>query len=155
MVIRRIRSNAADGHGRETETPKSRSVREQLPQVQFLEHAGAHDAANHSLLHMSSVRPSLAADTERIGRAFVATHSNHRDSDSRIRNYLNSMAAADLLTQVEEAISAVLSGQAYTIGERQLTRANLGELRLIRRELLQEMAAGSQMCTLGQLDRPE
>mgnify|MGYP007003532175 FL=1 len=65
------------------------------------------------------------------------------------------MAAADLLTQVEEAISAVLSGQAYTIGERQLTRANLGELRLIRRELLQEMAAGSQMCTLGQLDRPE
>lgn len=54
------------------------------------------------------------------------------------------MATEELLLEVKRAIRAVLAGgQAYKIGSRELTRANLAELREMRLELEAEMAAGT------------
>ncbi len=50
---------------------------------------------------------------------------------------------AAMLTEVENAISAVLTGKAYQIGDRSLTRENLGELRKWRSELKTELNAAS------------
>ena len=47
---------------------------------------------------------------------------------------------ATLLENTETAISAVLNGQAYRIGDRTFTRANLAELQTLRRELKNEVA---------------
>lgn len=54
------------------------------------------------------------------------------------------MENKDLLRQVEEAISKItLTGQSYKIGSRSLTRADLAELRAMRKELKQEIASGA------------
>ena len=48
----------------------------------------------------------------------------------------NGTTTEELLQQVESAISAVLSGgQSYRIGSRQLTRADLSQLKAIREDL--------------------
>jgi len=47
---------------------------------------------------------------------------------------------AELLENTETAINAVLNGQAYRIGDRTFTRANLAELQALRRELKNEVA---------------
>lgn len=65
--------------------------------------------------------------------------------------------AADLLTEVNTAISACLQSQAYTIAERSQQRAKLSELQAFRRELLQEVqesANGGQWASVGQIDPP-
>lgn len=67
------------------------------------------------------------------------------------------MAAADLLAECEAAISACLKSQAYTVAERSQQRAQLDQLRLLRRDLLDEVqvgANGGQMASVGQIDRP-
>ena len=48
----------------------------------------------------------------------------------------------ELLASVEEAIKTVAQGgQSYKIGSRSLTRANITELRKLRKELQQEIAS--------------
>jgi len=55
------------------------------------------------------------------------------------------MTAAEMLEEVNTAITKVLGGgQAYQMGSRKLTRADLGELREMRRELQAEVAAESE-----------
>lgn len=47
-----------------------------------------------------------------------------------------------LLAEVNKAIQAILvGGQSYRIGNRQLNRASLGELRAFRTQLMEEIAA--------------
>ncbi len=47
-----------------------------------------------------------------------------------------------LLTEVNKAIQSILvGGQSYRIGNRQLNRASLGELRAFRTQLMEEIAA--------------
>lgn len=57
---------------------------------------------------------------------------------SAIEGYSNS----DLLVKVNEAIVAITTtGQSYTIGSRSLTRANLTELRNMKKDLEAQIAA--------------
>lgn len=59
--------------------------------------------------------------------------------------------AAEMLEQVNNAISAVLAGgQSYKIGSRQLTRADLAQLKAMREELEAQIDSGS---SCGLLDR--
>ena len=52
------------------------------------------------------------------------------------------MTAAELLAQVNTAIANILvGGQSYKIGSRQLTRADLYQLRAMKKELAAEVAA--------------
>ena len=52
------------------------------------------------------------------------------------------MTAAEMLQQVNEAITKVLiGGQSYQIGSRKLTRADLYQLRKLKEELEAEIAA--------------
>ena len=52
------------------------------------------------------------------------------------------LTPAELLEQVETAITAILTGsQSYTIADRSWTRADIGELRAWRRDLLSEAQA--------------
>ena len=44
-----------------------------------------------------------------------------------------------LLEAVEDAIYAVLAGQSYALGSRSVTRADLGELRDMKREIQAEI----------------
>lgn len=44
-----------------------------------------------------------------------------------------------MLDEVNAAILKVLSGQSYTLGSRSVTRANLAELRKMRKELEAEI----------------
>ena len=54
----------------------------------------------------------------------------------------NSMTAAEMLEQVNTAITNILiGGQSYKIGSRQLTRADLYQLRAMKKELAAEVAA--------------
>ncbi len=57
--------------------------------------------------------------------------------------------ATQLLAEYETAISAVLKGQAYSIGGRTLTRANLRELEVGRdkykREVAREASGGMEV----------
>lgn len=54
----------------------------------------------------------------------------------------NSMTAAEMLEQVNMAITNILiGGQSYKIGSRQLTRADLYQLRAMKKELAAEVAA--------------
>ena len=54
----------------------------------------------------------------------------------------NSMTAAEMLEQVNTAIANILiGGQSYKIGSRQLTRADLYQLRAMKKELAAEVAA--------------
>lgn len=59
--------------------------------------------------------------------------------------------AAELLAHTNDAIDAILTGaQAYTERGRSAERAKLADLVKMRRELLIESTASSQMATLGQ-----
>lgn len=64
--------------------------------------------------------------------------------------------ASELLTQVESAITACLTAQSYTVAGRSKQMAQLAELRNFRKELLDEINAGSEssgsMCSLGQME---
>lgn len=52
------------------------------------------------------------------------------------------MTAAEMLQQVNEAITKVLiGGQSYQIGSRKLTRADLSTLRAMKKELQAEVNA--------------
>lgn len=54
----------------------------------------------------------------------------------------NNMSAKALLAEVNKAIVAVtVGGQSYKIGSRNVTRANLTELKKLREELMAEAAA--------------
>ena len=54
----------------------------------------------------------------------------------------NSMTAAEMLDQVNTAIMNIMvGGQSYKIGSRQLTRADLYQLRAMKKELQAEVAA--------------
>ena len=62
---------------------------------------------------------------------------------------------SELLTQVETAISNCLTAQSYSVAGRQKTMAQLRELREFRKELVDEIASGSEsngsMCSLMQM----
>lgn len=54
------------------------------------------------------------------------------------------LTPAELLEQIETAITAILSGsQSYTIADRQWTRADIKELRAWRTDLLGEIQAAT------------
>ncbi|MGI6027882.1 MAG: peptidylprolyl isomerase [Candidatus Heteroscillospira sp.] len=56
----------------------------------------------------------------------------------------NKTKAAEMLDQVNAAITAVLSGgQSYKIGSRSLTRADLAELKAMRDDLEAQISAGT------------
>ena len=58
--------------------------------------------------------------------------------------------AKTLLAEVDKAIAAVMiGGQSYKIGSRQLTRANLTELRNLRGDLAAQVAQEGDTCLLG------
>lgn len=63
--------------------------------------------------------------------------------------------SSELLTQVETAISNCLTAQSYSVAGRQKTMAQLRELREFRKELVDEIASGSEsngsMCSLMQM----
>lgn len=62
----------------------------------------------------------------------------------------NTMQPAELLTQVNTAISTVLSGgQSYKIGSRSLTRADLAMLKSMRDDLEAQLAAEDNAGLLG------
>lgn len=66
--------------------------------------------------------------------------------------------ASTLLTEVEAAISAALTAQAYTVHGRSKQMANLRELREFRQQLKDEIAAssgGGSMCSLGSMMDPQ
>lgn len=69
------------------------------------------------------------------------------------------MAAADLLTQVEAAITKCLTSQAYTVRGRSQQLAQLDQLRKLRSELMQEInessANGGSMVSLGEMMDPQ
>lgn len=65
---------------------------------------------------------------------------------------------AALLAQVEDAISALLTGGAssYSIGARTVTKLDLDQLLRERRSLLAEVSRSSSgMFTLGKITRPQ
>ena len=67
------------------------------------------------------------------------------------------MAAADLLAECEEAISACLKSQAYTVAERSQQRAQLSQLQEMHKylsELVQVGLVGGQMASVGQFESP-
>lgn len=53
------------------------------------------------------------------------------------------MASQELLDEVEAAISAVFLNQSYTLGDRTFRRPDLGELRMMRKDLRAEVARES------------
>ena len=55
--------------------------------------------------------------------------------DERLAKYREQLEAVD------EAILKVLSGQSYSLGSRTVTRADLKQLRLFRKELESDIAA--------------
>ena len=60
------------------------------------------------------------------------------------------MTAAEKLEEVNTAITKVLGGgQSYQIGSRKLTRADLGVLREMRKELQAEVASESESNLFG------
>jgi hypothetical protein len=66
--------------------------------------------------------------------------------------------AQDLLDQTNEAITKALAAQDYTIAGRNKRMAELRDLKAFRRELMDEIAAGSSgngsMATLGMQVEP-
>lgn len=48
--------------------------------------------------------------------------------------------ASELLVEVKAAITAILKAQEFRLGDKWLTRADLGETRKLRDELLREVA---------------
>lgn len=53
------------------------------------------------------------------------------------------MSAEQLLAEVKRAIVAILvGGQSYKIGSRELTRADLGQLRALKTDLEAEIGSG-------------
>lgn len=60
------------------------------------------------------------------------------------------MTAEERLEEVETAITKILySGQSYQIGSRKLTRADLGMLRQMQKELKAELASGNNTGLFG------
>lgn len=60
----------------------------------------------------------------------------------RMINMPEKVNNAELLAQVTAAIAAIATtGQSYTIGSRSLTRANLTELRELKKELEAQVAS--------------
>lgn len=60
----------------------------------------------------------------------------------RMMNMPEKVNNAELLAQVTAAIAAIATtGQSYTIGSRSLTRANLTELREMKKELEAQVAS--------------
>lgn len=56
------------------------------------------------------------------------------------------MESKELLLQVEKAINTItVTGQSYKLGSRSVTRADLAELREMRKELMQEIAASESV----------
>ena len=69
----------------------------------------------------------------------MATSSSSSSESSSSSGEIQSPFA--LLEAVEAAILAVCKMQSYRLGDRYVTYADLGELRVIRAELRQEVAA--------------
>lgn len=67
-------------------------------------------------------------------------------------------SASELLSQVESAITSCLTAQSYSIAGRQKVMAQLAQLREFRKELLDEIANGSNssgsMASLCKLEEP-
>jgi len=67
-------------------------------------------------------------------------------------------SAAELLEQVDAAITRALTSQSWTNRGRSLQMANLAELRKFRAELLQEIDSegynGGSMASVGEVQRP-
>lgn len=62
---------------------------------------------------------------------------------------LQNVSAQDLLNNVNNAIIAItVGGQSYKIGSRQLTRADLHELRAFKQDLEAQIAAENATCLL-------
>ena len=62
----------------------------------------------------------------------------------------NTNNPAEMLEQINTAITAVLSGgQSYKIGSRSLTRANITELRKLRADLAAQVAEEENTGLLG------
>ena len=60
------------------------------------------------------------------------------------------MSTEALLTEVNQAIRTVLlGGQSYKIGSRELTRADLGQLRALKSDLEAELSSGVTGVLLG------
>lgn len=60
------------------------------------------------------------------------------------------MSTEALLTEVNQAIRTVLlGGQSYKIGSRELTRADLGQLRALKSDLEAELSSGADGDLLG------
>ena len=60
------------------------------------------------------------------------------------------MNTETLLTEVNQAIRTVLlGGQSYKIGSRELTRADLGQLRALKSDLEAELSSGDTGDLLG------
>lgn len=58
---------------------------------------------------------------------------------------IESMTTEQLLGEVKQAIRIVLAGgQSYSIGSRQITRADLGQLRALKAELEAELMTGGE-----------
>ena len=58
---------------------------------------------------------------------------------------LSSMSTGKMLEEVNKAIVTVMvGGQSYKIGSRSLTRADLGQLKELRKTLAAEVAQGEQ-----------
>ena len=61
----------------------------------------------------------------------------------------NTQTTAEMLEQVNKAISAVpAGGQSYKIGSRSLTRADLAQLKAIRDDLEARIDSGESACLL-------
>lgn len=57
---------------------------------------------------------------------------------------------AEMLEEVNEAIYKIMAGgQSYTIGSRTLTRADLGQLRKLKQELMAENAGDNGSSLFG------
>jgi hypothetical protein len=72
-------------------------------------------------------------------RVVCASHGHVRDTRQAIVCAMTT--ATEMLAQYIAAETAVLSGQRFRMGERELTRADLAEIRAGRREWAQTVAA--------------
>lgn len=61
------------------------------------------------------------------------------DIENEIKNELQGCTSAQMLEIVNRAIIATSQAQSYRIGSRQVSRANITELRNLRNQLMQEV----------------
>ena len=75
----------------------------------------------------------------------AVTEEGTTTSQSEEQKTFEPMPAKEMLSQIEEAIQAIMfGGQSYKIGSRQLTRADLKMLYQMRKEARAEIAAENQ-----------